>query len=303
MIFQNAIEYREQIEPLLNKAMLTMDAQQIHAWMLFKFDPSNMFCMVEENQVIACIQLKKRTLSFKGKLCQVSYIELAATHPDYQQRKCFGNLLDAALQKACCNDLLTMVYTSSEKLFESRSFIPVSRTKNYWIKANQCKQGNFKNVKKYQPSMNLYPVYLEFMSHFDGSILLDIEQFENQISYLLACHKKIDVMYDEEGNIRGFAVYSMWQNQIHVETILYLDSDAVYDLFNSLQMICEVIQVTVSQDERFEKLFESIHSQKKNAVLVRLNNYKLFSKWIDHDVRNVVQAFAQIDTPIWNHFI
>ena len=303
MIFQNAIEYQDQIEPLLNKSMLTMDAFQIHAWMSFKFDPSNMFCMVEDNQVIACIQVKKRTMTFQKKLCQISYIELAATHPDYQQRKCFGNLLDAVLQKACCNDLLSIIYTSSEKLFESRSFIPVARTKNYWVKASQCKQGNFKNVKKYQPSMNLYPVYLQFMSHFDGSVLLNIEQFENQISYMLACHKKIDVMFDEHDNIRGFAIYSVWKNQIQIETIIYLDSDAIYDLFNSLQMICEVIQVTVSQDECFEKLFNPIHSQKKNAVLVRLNNYKLFSKWIDNDVRNVIQAFEQIENPIWNHFI
>ena len=303
MIFQNAIEYQDQIEPLLNKTMLTMNEQQIHAWMTYKFDPARMFCMLEDNQIIACIQVKSRIMKFQNKKCTVSYIELAATHPDYQQRKCFGTLLDAVLQQSCCNNLLTLIYTPSEKLFESRSFVPVSHTKDYWIKASQCKSGNFRNVKKYHPSMNLYPVYQEFMSHFDASIHLTLEQFENHISYLLACHKKIDVMMDAEKNIRGFAVYSLWKNQIDIETIVYLDSDAIYDLLNSLQLICEVLKITVSQDERFEKLFSGIRSQKKNAVLVRLNNYKLFSKWTHHDIRNVVQAFEKIENPIWNHFI
>lgn len=303
MIFQNAIEYQDQIEPLLNKAMLTMDEKQIHAWMTYKFDPSSMFCMLEDEQIVSCIQVKKRIMNFKGKQCKISYIELAATHPDYQQRKCFGTLLDAVIQQANCNELLSLIYSPSEKLFESRSFLPISYTKDYWIKATQCKDGNYKNIKKYHPNMNLYPVYKEFISHFDGSVQLTIEQFENHISYLLACHKKIDVMFGKNKEITGFAVYSLWKNQIHIETIIYLNSDAVYDLLNSLQLICEVIKITVSQDERFEKLFNQIHSQKKSAVLVRLNNYKLFSKWIDHDVRNVKQAFKQIDCPIWNHFI
>ena len=303
MIFHNALEFQDQIEDLLQLSLLTMNEKQIHAWMQYKFDPTHMFCMVEDNQVVSCIQLQYRTMIFKGKKCQVSYIDLAATHPDYQQRGCFSQLLDALVQQACCNDLLTLTFAPSEKLFESRSFIPVSYVKDYWLRSENFRGYHYDRVKHYQPEMDIYPIYQEFMSYFDGSILLDQKQFQTQIQYLLASHKKIDVMFDANHKIQGFAVYSLWKDTIHVETIIYLNSDAILDLFSSLQFICDGIQLTVSQNERLEKLFPHTRSQKKDVVLVRLNNYKLFSKWVKEDVRNVVQAFHLLEKPTWNHFM
>lgn len=61
---------------------------------------------------------------------RVSVIGMAATLPDYRQRKQFSNLLDAAISQATYNDLLTITYTNMPKLFEAKSFQHISNTKN-----------------------------------------------------------------------------------------------------------------------------------------------------------------------------
>lgn len=122
MICHNSVGYDAQIKDLLIKSAFNMDKKEIDAWMKYQYDPQHMFCFWQDDKITSCLQVTKRTMMFLDRQMRVSVIGMAATLPDYRQRKQFSNLLDAAISQATYNDLLTITYTNMPKLFEAKSF-------------------------------------------------------------------------------------------------------------------------------------------------------------------------------------
>ena len=302
MILQNAIGFESDIKSLLEKSMLNMNKNQIKAWMKYEFDPSTMYCYVVDNTVVSCLQMKRRVFSYHQQNGYASVFTMAATLPDYRQKGYFTKLLDAALNQSANNDLISVVYTTFPKLFESRSFTPVSKTQTYWLPSYKCTEGNDKNIVAYNTSHDLYPVYTQFISCFDGSIVYTKEQFNEQIQFFLSSQKKIAIIQREK-EIKGFVVYEIINNYTKIHHFIYLDSQAIYDVFRYLSIRTTAISFTVSQFERFEKLFLLDYPRNEGTVLVRLHNYKLFSKWCGLDIRNAAQIFEELDAPIWMQMI
>ena len=301
MISQHAFGKENEIETLLSKSMLNMDKAQIKAWMKYEFDPSSMFIHIDDGIVTSCLQTKRKTFFYKGQKCSISVYTMTCTLPDYRQRGYFSELLEAALEQSGNNDLLSMVNTSFPKLFESRSFTPVSKAVTYSLTSNKCTEGNERNIKTYSDT-DLYPVYTIFMSHFDGNIVYSKEEFDNQIRYALASNKKIVLMMDEE-KIKGFAIYKINKNYAKIDTMIYLNGSCIYDLFKFLSLRCQTITFSVSEFERIEKLFPLEYPRNSATIIARCNNYKLFSKWCNQDVHNAKQIFEQLDKPNWNLWI
>lgn len=302
MITHNSIGYDDQIKELLEKSMFNMGEEQIDNWLLFQYEPENMFCFWVEDKITSFIQTKRRILTYQGQKLAVSTIALAATLPDYRQRNQFDQLIEAVMERSSHNQIMCLVNTNFSKLFESRSFSEISKTKYYWIPSYQYHYGNDKNVHFYKKDIDLYPLYKEFISYFDGSIILSKDEFDANINYALGCKKKIALMYSED-KLNGFAIYKTMDNHIKIDVLVYLNTDAIYDLFKYLSYTTDAISFVASCDERFEKLFPSHTPRNQNTILARLNNYKLFSKWKGKEIRNAKVAFDEITGPMWNHFI
>lgn len=133
-----------------------MDPVTISTWMKYKYDPNGMFCILEDQKIVACLQTKERTLHYEGKKCKALILSLACTLPDYRQRHYFSQLMEAAMNYANCNHMLTLCYTNFPKILEAKSFQNVSKTKYYWLEMENWLQGDLKNVRTYRPEMNLF---------------------------------------------------------------------------------------------------------------------------------------------------
>lgn len=302
MICQNAFGHEEEVRQLLIQSLIQTNTNRVDAWMKHAFDPSQMFCFFEDGILTSCLQIKRTTFKFQDQYCRVCTIPVAATLPDYRQRHHFSLLLDAALDQASHNDLLTVVYTSFPKLFLSRSFHPVSTSKTYWISGSSIDQGHEESVRSYTDKDNLYPLYQSFMQCFDGSILYSKEEFENKLSLAKDQRKKVLISMDSDQKPNGFMILRPYPNYAKIEMIQYLHTDAIFNLLKYAGLRFKDISLTVSQDERFEKLLPQQSPRNQGTFLARTNNYKLFSKWIHQDIRNAKQAFELIDKPLWNHF-
>lgn len=302
MIVHNAIGLQSDILSLLEKSILHMDKNQIRAWMKYEFDPSSMFCMIIDNKVVSCLQTKRRTFYNGESKCMATVFTMAATLPDYRQRRYFSALLEAALSRSNANDLVSVVYTTFPKLFETRSFLPVSRTLKYSISSYRCDKGNEKNVSFYNETMDLYPIYKQFMSCFDGSIQYTKQEFENQLAYQLNSQKKILVM-KKDNDIDGFLVYKDLKTHIKVDYMVYLNSSSIYDAFRYLSLRTTSITFIVSEYERMEKLFLLDYPRLEGELLVRLNHARLFSQWSGKEIKNASQYYQSLENPVWMHVI
>lgn len=303
MILNHSYGKDREIRRLLSRSMLNMDPITISAWMKYQYEPKGMFCFIEDHKVTACLQTKERILTYEGKTCKVLVLSLSCTLPDYRQRHHFSRLLEAVMNYASCNHMLTLCYTDFPRILETKSFQVIGKTKLYWLELDHWTQGDFRQVHTYRPQMDLYPLYTCFMEHFDGSILLSREQFQNQIHFYINCNHRILTMQDENHQLCGFAVYKVIQDHIEIVLLIYLDSIAIFDLFSYLSQRCQSISFIVSQAERFDKLFPAETPRNQGTIVARLSNYKLFSLWSHKDVHHASEAFQALKKPMWNDLI
>lgn len=91
-------------------------------------------------------------------------------------------------------------------------------------------------------------------------------------------------------------------NQAHVEVLVYFDSQAIQDLLSYLSINNEVTSILISESERFDKLFPLHFPRTDKKLMVRLNNYKLFDKFSNTNVRNAKATYELLEKPTWNHF-
>ena len=295
MIVQTALGREKQLYRFLRRWWYAKDAE-IDAWFTYKFDPKHMFLLLEDDQIVSCLQYATRTLRYRGKNATASVIELALTAQDQRDQGYFKQLLSAFCAKASCNDLVSLVKTMTPKIFRGESLEPVAFIKEDTLPVSRIEEQRFARTRKYRPAFDLYPLYQKFIRHFDGSIVLTRAQFENELAYLHAARKKIDIMYDDHYEPNGLAIYTVHEHVIRIECLIYLNSDALESLFSNLSLISDKIYVRTSEHERLEKLYPNLKWRKKETVLARANNPKLFATFSQAEQN---QAFKDLDRPMW----
>lgn len=295
MILQNAREHKKEVQAFLKKAWHTRELT-IDEWIKYKFDPDRMFINIQDDQIVSILQYGKRILRIGDQECIASLIEFGLTEPNHRNRNYFKDLLEAYIKKCQCNDLISFVNTHIPKPFYNEDFICLSQTKTYTLPTGRVEDRSRIRTRKYRPSFDLYSLYLDFMKHFDGSILLSRQQFENELAYLNAIKKKIDIMFDDHYEMEGFAIYTLSENKAHIETLIYLNSNALENLFSSLSMVCDQILIDVSANEQLERLYPNLKHHKNSEILYHINNKHLFEIWKK-------DGFKTVEKPQWFQLI
>lgn len=301
MILQHAASQQE-IRSFMNKSLLNMNATEIQGWMHHRFDGNNMYCRIQNDQIVSALQLEHTSVRFQGQEMAACQIILGATHPDFRKRKYFSQLLDAALDQAKYNELMTIVHTDFPKLFISHGFIPISHTVTYWASLQDFSMGNAQNIVPYRESMDLYPLYLQFIHTFDGSKTYTKKQFMKRICYAQSIRKKILVIMDPNNHPHGFMICSQNNTHISIECMVYLNSAAILDGLAYLAKRTNSVAITISENECLDKITHLDYPREKGTTLVHINHPKLFSRWANQTIKNAKDAYKLLERPDWNHF-
>ena len=59
MILDHSYGKEKEIRRLISRSCLHMDSLDVSAWMKYKYDPSGMFCAVEDKKIVACLQTRQ----------------------------------------------------------------------------------------------------------------------------------------------------------------------------------------------------------------------------------------------------
>lgn len=288
----------EQVHDLLVKSMIRMSTRQVDAWMEFQYDPSHMFVMIRNGLVVSCLQTEARILNMDGHKMQVSVPILFCTHPDYRLQKCFGRLLDAAIQVSACNDLAMLAASDQVKVLEKRSFQRAARSREYFISADKLEGYSGQGVSLWQRE-DLYPLYCEFLENFPVKVQLDREAFVRRLQYARASGRKVWVAHDREGMPEAFGISSQSKDQIRFETVVYENGQALASLLKRQVRFADTICVQTGPNEALERLFGNCPCKRQMPLLVRLSSWKLASKALGSEVHNGLEMFEQFPMAMW----
>ena len=131
---------KAEVQTLLEKALLHMTSEQIQHWMLYQFQPEDMYCFYIEEQLVSVIQMESHAVCIQGKKVAVNQITMAATHPGYQQKGHFSTLLKACLEQASYTTFFTFCTTNFPLLFLHHGFERISTSKRVQIQAKDLSQ-------------------------------------------------------------------------------------------------------------------------------------------------------------------
>lgn len=298
MIERHALQKESEVEHLLRMAWISQDEDQIRAWMENIFQAETMYTAYVGEQLVSLLQYQPIEMEIQGTRIAASQILLAATHPDFQRKGHFSDLLHAFLEQERANTLCSVCTCACPQLLSPFGYESIGQNKRLWIKTSDLPTGNLKHVHIYEDKDDLYALYEVFIRYFEGCPVYSKEQFQRQIHYAHACKKDILVQKDREKNIRGFAIGQKKSDRFHIETIAYLDSSIFFDLLAYAGQFTDSIVLTLSPDEEVEPLAAFHPSRHAQTSLFHVHDPKIFSRLFP--TRSIPALYDTLKKPIWN---
>lgn len=254
-----------------------------------------------DNKLISQIHVQNHVLKLKNKRLEVSYLSCIATHYDYRKRGIMRDLMEIVLDDCSNNHLLTFLEASNPKIFERYGFEVINERKRYTIYAKEMLKYSTKGVDEGFTPEDLMQVYRRFAKHFDCYYDRDVNYYANMMAYAHYKGMRICVYRDENEEVKGYALFDEMDDGVEIKEIMYEDTKSLCRMIRYAIGYNPFITVEVSSAERLEKVFKLSIPRSRNAVMVRINNLKLFNKLYNSNIKNVKDLKDWIDKPILIH--
>lgn len=243
MIVCDSSSKEDAIASLLKKEFKLSNAQVLN-WMMKKYEPSSMFCLLENGRLAGFLQSFKRTFILNGKQAEVSVLTDPVLDSSFAQSDGASLLWNAALDQAEKSSLIALYKSSDANFANHHGFGRIATYKCADI-AKSGKPRLFENVRVYKKTDDLYSVYKTFLDNFDASIHLTSSQFQDLIDFSLKSGKKIKV-HLQNGILDGFCIGSANQKTFEIDCIVYTNLDALLDMTDSLGQIWKDVRLHVT---------------------------------------------------------
>ena len=292
---------REELLQLCITSLAIKEKPYLEYYFNHLFEDGSALISELDNKLISQIHMQPHVLKLKGKRLEVSYLSGIATHYDYRKRGIMRDLMEIVIEDCANNHLLTFMEASNPRLFERYGFEVVSQRKRYTIYAKELIKYSSLGVSEEVNAKELVEMYRRFAKRFDCYYDRDEAYYEHLISFKEHKGSHICIYKDEAGNAKGYAFYDELDDGIEVKEIIYEDTKTLCRLLKYAIGYNPFISVEVSGAERLEKIFKMSIPRVRNAVLMRINNLKLYNKLYNCNVKNVKELLETLDKPVLIH--
>ena len=211
----------------------------------------------------------------------------------------FKPLLEDVLDEVSRKTLVSLVITKTPKYYLPYGFETVYKRKTYEISRDDLKNRSFEGVGKAFDLPELEAVYRRFTSHFNGYYERDRDYWIKAFKQYQFLRNNIVVYRSEEGVVEGYLVYSMTQQKVYVDEIGYLNGTALIRLLCYALKYKNRAEVTVSESENLNIAIPKIKGTVKPVMMARINDYALFNRLYQSDVRKVPDGFKLGGKPLY----
>lgn len=276
---------------------------QEYLYFYFKnvFDKGTCILLEHDNRIVSSLQINEHIVRFHGRKLKISYIMGVSTLPDYRRRGYMRQLMQSAIDEASRNHLITVIQAFNPKLYEQFGFETVYFQKTYTLQSEHFFGITTTNVFHNAQAHELASVYRKFIRHFDGYYVRDVEYFETLLNEIALGQKKLLVYRNRNEEVTGYLIYQEEKDGVDVKELIYLESVSMLRLLKVALDKHDEIHLDVSMHENLDKLFPLCVPRKKQFMMVRINNYELFNKLYNANVKTSKEAYALTKKPLWLH--
>ena len=300
MIKEARREDKNEIYELWKQAYPDSEQKKLNFYFRNIYDDGLTLVQEVDHHIVASLQMNTQVVSFHGYLLDVSYLLGMSTLADYRSRGLMKELFLQALDECSHNHLLTMVKALQPKIYEHYGFSTVYERKQYGIHREYLDAIlDSDYVIKDVTSQELLEAYETFTIVFDGYRQRTLAYYDRLLKELELGMKHIVAYKKEKESVSGYLIYETQGNDIIIKEAIYLDSISLKRMMKSILDDYSMIRMEVSSSEQIEKIFPLAKPINKAYMMARINNYELFNKLFNTDVKTVDEAFAILKKPLW----
>lgn len=301
MIREARAEDRREIFELWKSAYPNQNQSYLTFYFRVLFEQGTCLVQEQDDRIISSLQLNEHILSFQERMLSVSYLLGISTLPDYRRRGHMRQLMESALDEAGHRHMITLIKAFNPKLYAPYGFDTVYVHKNYLIKSQDLQKVSTLHTQKEATAAQLLHAYQRFTSRFDGYYVRDKVYYEYLLEELNLREKQIIVYRDPVQGIVGYLIYKVVKDEILVKEAIYMESIQLMRMLKAISQQDKELIVEVSDKEKLEKIFPMAIPKRQGFMMARINDYELFNKYFNTDVKNPKEAYAILKKPLWLH--
>lgn len=301
MIRETCKDDKQDVYTLWKQAYPNQNRNYLNFYFKNIFDKGTCIVIEQDNRIVSSLQMNEHVLRLHGKHLKMGYLLGVSTLPDYRRRGHMKQLMECALDEASHNHLITLIEAFNPKLYEQFGFVTIYYHKFYTIHRDTFLKISTAKVSYSADAQELLRAYQNFVIHFDGYYVRDIEYYQVLLNELVVHQKQMVVYRNHNREVCGYLIYQNKKSEILVEEAVYLESIALMRMLKAALGKAEEITIKVSQNEMLEKLFPMVIPKKQPAIMARINNISLFNKLYNKEVKTTREAFSFGKRPLWCH--
>ncbi len=297
VILSECISKEQEVYQFLQSCVNPLTPSQAQAFMDYSFNPESMFCYVLNNEFQALLQTYRRTLIFSGRKTSV-YIIARGFYKKGCKSK-LDELIEAAIATASKSSLFILADTREPSLYRRLGFGKVSTQVESEMIEVYALQTDSQKVRLWDREEDLYPLYLQFMSFFDGSIRLSEQEFMDCLEARSDFGDKIYIC-GEPGNVKAMAIASPHPEGILLSTLIYSDPGGLLELLRYFDSLYDVVRLRYSKAENLDALAD-LEVFPQSSLMMKICDLAALNRWQNTNAETFEDVFKQLQAPQWNY--
>lgn len=296
LIFSECISKEQEIYQFLLTCVNPLSPIQAQAFMDYGFEPDSMFSFVHEGNLCALLQTYRRTLMFLNQKTSVVFIARGFYKKGFKSR--LDALIEAAVEAAGKTSLFILAETREPSLYRRLGFGKVSTRLESELIEVFSGADETNAVHLWDGLSDLYPLYRQFMSFFDGSVILSEAEFDNLLEEQTDAGSKIYCSL-ENGETAAFAITSAHPEGISLDTLIYADPGALLNLLAYFDSLYDVVHLHYSKAENLDALAD-LEIFPHSSLMMKVCDLGAFNRWQNAHAESFEDVFALLQRPQWN---
>lgn len=262
-----------------------------------QLDLDNVLVNEINGHVSASLQVNYHNMMLNDTKIRVSaFLGLIGTqgNPEY-----LDELIRDAVDEQEHKTLVSILFTDKPDKYVQYGFEPLYNHRQYDVDKSMLQNQSFQGVDRNFTAGELTRTYYSFAGFFNGYYERDNAYWEERFRQSRMLRNFYVVYRNDEGQPEGYMIYQLTQHKIIVNEIVYLNGEALIRLLCYGFQFKNKMELEVSENEDLSQILPKARCYIKKVAMVRINDYQLFNRLFQSDVKTAREGFSIVDKPLY----
>ena len=300
-MIRNALENEKSAIYRIWKEMFSFDDQGYTDYYFAElYRAKDTLVYVKDDKIVSTLQKRGHVMMLHDKPIACYMLVGVATLPGYQKQGYMKELMNAVLDEASHQCLVTCLQAYNPELYEPFGFEMLYSRKKYQFHRDDFPKYKTMGISQNMNYKDMVSLYRKFCSSFNGYMVRD-ERYYKRLEKQLEMEHGYLYTYYKDDELQGYMICYLESNRIVIDEIIYANGEALARLLSYACKQKPFISLIVSEYENMGKLLPNAEVSTFGAMMVKINDEALFEECFNRSAKPLKDAFHDVNKPLYIH--